>query len=57
MLVHTFSPSDQWFSEYRDFVGLFGANAVVGELATVSANGGMPLHLGWVHGDERYLDA
>lgn len=57
MLVHTFSPSDQSFSEYRDFVGLFGVTATIGKLATVSTKGGMPLHLGWVHGDERFLNA
>ncbi|MCB7128641.1 MAG: hypothetical protein J3T61_03785 [Candidatus Brocadiales bacterium] len=56
MLVHTFSPSNQWFPEYREFVALFGVDATVGILATVSAKGGMPLHLGWVHGDERYLN-
>ena len=57
MLVHTFSPQDQWFKEFSDFVALYGVEIKINQLATVAAKDGMPLHLGWVHGNERYLAA
>ena len=55
MLIHTFSPTDQWFEEYGQFVQLFDIEAQIGELAETKARNGLPLYLGWVHGDERYL--
>jgi hypothetical protein len=57
MLVHSFSPANQWFKEFKDFVALFGAAATIGRLCTVKAKDNLPLHLGWVHGDERFLSA
>ena len=55
MLIHTFSPKDQWFEEYRQFAQIFGIEAQIGVLGETKARSGMPLYLGWVHGDERYL--
>ncbi|MBU1417832.1 MAG: hypothetical protein KKI15_05055 [Proteobacteria bacterium] len=57
MLIHTFSPSDQWFEEFRQFAKLFGIDAKIGELAEAKVQNEMPLYLGWVHGDERYLSS
>lgn len=57
MLVHSFSPTNRWFDEFKAFVALFGATAEVGKLLTVKARNNMPLHLAWVHGDERFLSA
>lgn len=57
MLVHTFSPEDQWFSEFATFCALFGCTAEIGKLHRVEAEGGLHLYLGWAHGDERYLSA
>jgi len=57
MLVHSFSHDNQWFGDFATFVALFGQSPKVGQLVTVTAAKGLPLHLGWVHGDERYLDA
>ena len=57
MLIHTFSPTDQWFPEYREFSRLFGIDAEIGVLGTTSARNEMPLYLGWVHGNERYLSS
>lgn len=58
MLVHSFSPQNQWFGDFAAFASLFGLRKVeVDRLVTTSAGNGMPLHLGWVHGDERYLNA
>jgi len=57
MLVHSFSHDSQWFTDFVAFVSLFVQTPKVGQLVTVTAAKGLPLHLGWVHGDERYLDA
>lgn len=59
MLVHSFSHTDQsqGFEEYSEFCRLFGIEAKIGVLGRTSARGKLPLHLGWVRGDERYLSS
>jgi len=57
MIVHSFSPTNQWFADFLDFVALFGQTAGVGQLVSTKARRGLPLHLGWAHGDERFLIA
>jgi hypothetical protein len=57
MLVHSFSQEDLWFDDFALFVSQFGLNAEVGRIASATARNGMPLHLGWVRGDPRYLNA
>jgi hypothetical protein len=55
MLVHSFSKDNLWFDDFAAFCELFGLLPSVGQLVTASAFGNIPLHLGWVHGDERFL--
>ena len=58
MLVHSFHPDNLWFQDdFLKFLALFGAKANVDQLVTVSPAGSLPLHMGWVHGDERFLTA
>lgn len=57
MLVHSFSSTHQWFEDFAAFVGLYGRETAVGELVTVQARAGLPLHLAWVQGHERFLEA
>jgi len=57
MIVHSFSPTNQWFADFSYFVALFGQSADVGQLVSTQARRGLPLHLGWAHGDERFLAA
>ena len=57
MIVHSFSPTNRWFDEYREFAALFGIDAEIGALAGAKARDGLPLYLGWAHGDERYLSS
>lgn len=57
MLVHSFSPLNQWFGDFSDFAKLFGQTAEIGRLISARARNGLPLHLGWAHGDERFLQA
>lgn len=56
MLVHSFSPTSEWFADYSAFVTLLGGRAVEGRLISVGARAGVLLHLAWVRGDERYRD-
>ena len=57
MLVHSFSNTDVWYSDFSAFIALFGLDAKIGQLVSASASRGLPLHFAWVHGDERFLDA
>lgn len=55
MLVHSFSRENSWFEDFAAFVSLFGEECVLRKLVRTKAEGGFPLHLGWVHGNEEYL--
>jgi hypothetical protein len=55
LLVHSFSQSQEWFSDYVAFAGLFGAEAHINRLVSVGERSGVSLHLCWVCGDARYL--
>lgn len=57
MLVHSFSPRNTWYEDFAAFAAVFGLKAEVGRLLSTKARNGMPLHIAWVHGDERYLQA
>lgn len=56
-LVHSFSDKNLWFDDFAAFASLFGLTAKVDQLVSTTARNGLPLYLGWVHGDERYLNA
>ncbi len=56
MLVHSFSLKNCGFEAFRDFAALFGVSAEIGKLFTVKRGNNTPLHLAWVHGDERFLN-
>jgi len=51
MLVHSFSPQNLWFEDFASFASALGLKVAVGKVATTAARSGIPLHLGWVHGD------
>ena len=57
MVVHSFSPSDRWFGEFQAFARLYGAETEMGRPSTVTARNDLPLHIVWVHGDEKHLRA
>jgi hypothetical protein len=56
MLVHSFSPQNLWFDDFSEFCALFGLIAQVDGIASTTLGNGVVLHLGWVHGDQRYLE-
>jgi hypothetical protein len=56
MLVHSFSQSHEWFDDYSAFSRLLGFDAEVNRVVSVGQRGGIELHLGWVCGDQQYLN-
>lgn len=57
MLVHSFSQYDEWFDDYRQFLGLYGLSRVVPDSLVFAKNiDGINLYFGWVRGDKKYLD-
>ena len=57
MVIHSFSPSDEWLPDFNAFLSLFGASAQVGELAWLLRRGELSVHAGWARGDPRFLAA
>jgi hypothetical protein len=55
MLVHSFSPNNQWLEDFMAFTALYGLSAQVGRLVSTQARYSLPLHFGWVQGHERFL--
>jgi hypothetical protein len=55
MIVHSFSPTNEWFDDFAAFAGLFGITPKVNSVFTARIPCGIPLHLAWIHGDEKYL--
>ncbi len=49
MIVHSFSPSDQWYEDFESFVALYGAQAGVGKLVYLRQIEGINLYAGWAH--------
>ena len=54
LLIHSFSPENQWFEDFASFVNLFGQASQVDQMATAGSRSPM-LHFAWVHGNETYL--
>jgi hypothetical protein len=54
MIVHSFSPSQKWLSDFQSFASLLGAKAEPGRLASVGERGGVRLYLGWTAGDQGF---
>jgi hypothetical protein len=55
MLVHSFSPTSEWFQDYAAFVALMGGSAAVDKMISVGSRAGVSLHLAWVRGNACYL--
>jgi len=54
MLVHSFSPENEWFDDYQQFLALFGVAGEVDSVVFAKNVNGVKLYLGWVADDERY---
>ena len=57
MVVHSFSPTNEWLEDYQAFLAPFGLQGAVDEAVSTRLPTGLALHLAWVHGSERYLTA
>ena len=55
MLVHSFSPSDEWFDDYNQLLALFGTSGAPNTITSVGKRAGIYLYFAWVRGEERYL--
>jgi len=54
MLVHTWAQNDEGYADYRDFAMAIGGNP---EINSVTVTNVPALHVGWVRGDPRWLQA
>ena len=55
MLVHSFSPANEWFEDYERFLSLFGVTGEVDSLVFAKTIGTVKLYFGWVRGNTEYL--
>lgn len=55
VLIHSFSPTGDWYPDYAAFVQLLGGTAERDRLVSVGDRGGISLSLAWVSGDTSYL--
>ncbi|MGO4330131.1 DUF6946 family protein [Cupriavidus sp. M-11] len=56
MLVHSFSPTNAWFEDYRAFAALFDVDARPNYIHGAGRLAKTELHLGWICGAARYLE-
>jgi hypothetical protein len=57
MVVHSFSPTRQWFGDFSQFVRAMGGESHPDIPMWLILPDGMRLMLGWASGDERFLQA
>ncbi len=55
MLVHSFSPTGNWFDEYARFLRLFEVAAEKDMLHHLNTVDGIDMYAAWVTGDPRFL--
>jgi len=56
VIIHSFSPTNEWFEDFTKFVSLFGSTLPeVNSVVSAKLPNGMPLHFAWIHGNEEYL--
>lgn len=55
MLVHSYAEDRRWFEDFARFAELFGRTAEPGRIEKVLLPDGLPLHLGWVTGNQAML--
>jgi hypothetical protein len=48
MVIQSFSPSNEWFEDYSNFLCLFGAEADIGRLVHLADRSGIAVYSGWV---------
>lgn len=56
MLIHSFSPIQEHFDDYRIFLNLFSIDAETDRLQSGHLPEGWSLYFAWINGDAKYLD-
>jgi len=57
MLVHSFSPSDAGWVDYKQFAALLGCHGAINTVEFARSLDGIDLYLGWVRGERRFLSS
>jgi hypothetical protein len=57
MVVQSFSPTEEWFEDYAQFLNRYDVQAKIGQLHHLGAVNGVALFSGWARGDPRFLEA
>ncbi len=57
LLVHSFSATHEWLSDYQRFLSLFEASGDVDSITSCNVVDSIQLHAAWVHGEDRYLSS
>jgi hypothetical protein len=55
LLIHSFSPTDEWFDNYAQFAALFRIKAKKNFVHLAGRIGDIDLYLAWIKGEEKYL--
>ena len=55
MIVHSFSPSREWFQDFEAFAQLLRAEVRINQVVSAGQRAGVHLHIGWICGNEEYL--
>jgi hypothetical protein len=55
LLVHSFSDRNLWFSEFQQYVSLFGVTADLNRTQTKRLQSGLSLHFSWIEGEKIFL--
>ncbi|BBD09699.1 uncharacterized protein DFE_2973 [Desulfovibrio ferrophilus] len=50
MLVHSFSKTNEWFSDYATFLNLYGIKTDIGELHEIMVGSPLRVFCGWAKG-------
>lgn len=54
LIVHSFSPTHRWYSDFETFGRALGVATHRGSLARVGRRGGVEFLIGWAVGDQRF---
>jgi hypothetical protein len=54
MIVHSFSPTRMWYSDFEAFVIALNGCAEGGGLINVGKRGGIQLYVGWAQGEQQF---